>query len=103
MLCSNIFGDIISDECATITGSMGMLPSQAETKATLFRQYEPGGRQRVLQISQARTSQPSRTNLLAALMLRYSLAKKRQHKILKQRYLKASKELTADQQATNKR
>ena len=25
MLCSNIFGDIISDECAMITGSMGML------------------------------------------------------------------------------
>lgn len=27
ILCSNLFGDIISDECAMITGSMGMLPS----------------------------------------------------------------------------
>lgn len=27
LLCSNIFGDIISDEAAMITGSMGMLPS----------------------------------------------------------------------------
>lgn len=27
MLCSNIFGDILSDECAMITGSMGLLPS----------------------------------------------------------------------------
>ncbi|MGQ7110601.1 isocitrate/isopropylmalate family dehydrogenase, partial [Escherichia sp. TWPC-MK] len=27
LLCSNLFGDILSDECAMITGSMGMLPS----------------------------------------------------------------------------
>ena len=27
LLCSNIFGDIIFDEAAMITGSMGMLPS----------------------------------------------------------------------------
>ncbi|CAA2930561.1 3-isopropylmalate dehydrogenase [Arsenophonus endosymbiont of Bemisia tabaci Q2] len=27
LLCSNIFGDIISDECAIITGSMRLLPS----------------------------------------------------------------------------
>ncbi len=27
LLCSNLFGDILSDECAMITGSKGMLPS----------------------------------------------------------------------------
>ena len=27
MLCSNLFGDIVSDECAMMTGSMGLLPS----------------------------------------------------------------------------
>ena len=27
MLCGNMFGDIISDEAAMLTGSLGMLPS----------------------------------------------------------------------------
>ena len=27
LLCGNMFGDIISDECAMLTGSMGLLPS----------------------------------------------------------------------------
>ena len=36
LLCSNIFGDIISDEAAMITGSMGMLPS-AKLKRRRFR------------------------------------------------------------------
>ena len=27
MLCNNIFGDILSDEAAMLTGSIGMLPS----------------------------------------------------------------------------
>ncbi|GAK18413.1 LOW QUALITY PROTEIN: 3-isopropylmalate dehydrogenase [Vibrio sp. JCM 19053] len=42
MLCSNIFGDIISDECAMITGSMGMLPS-ASLNESKFGLYEPAG------------------------------------------------------------
>ncbi|WIF24789.1 isocitrate/isopropylmalate family dehydrogenase [Enterobacter hormaechei] len=49
LLCSNLFGDILSDECAMITGSMGMLPS-----ASLNEECWPvrtGGR-----ISQVKTS-----------------------------------------------
>lgn len=42
LLCSNIFGDIISDECAMITGSMGMLPS-AGLNESGFGLYEPAG------------------------------------------------------------
>jgi 3-isopropylmalate dehydrogenase len=42
MLCSNLFGDIISDECAMITGSMGLLPS-ASINGDGFGLYEPAG------------------------------------------------------------
>jgi 3-isopropylmalate dehydrogenase len=40
LLCSNLFGDILSDECAMITGSMGMLPS-ASLNEQGFGLYEP--------------------------------------------------------------
>ncbi|AEO08937.1 3-isopropylmalate dehydrogenase (plasmid) [Buchnera aphidicola str. Ak (Acyrthosiphon kondoi)] len=42
LLCSNLFGDIISDECAIITGSIGMLPS-ASLNEKNFGLYEPAG------------------------------------------------------------
>lgn len=42
LLCSNLFGDIISDECAMITGSIGMLPS-ASLNERNFGLYEPAG------------------------------------------------------------
>jgi len=42
ILCSNLFGDIISDECAAITGSIGMLPS-ASINEKGFALYEPAG------------------------------------------------------------
>lgn len=42
LLCSNLFGDILSDECAMITGSMGMLPS-ASLNEQDFGLYEPAG------------------------------------------------------------
>ncbi|WP_343189274.1 3-isopropylmalate dehydrogenase (plasmid) [Buchnera aphidicola (Chaitoregma tattakana)] len=42
ILCSNIFGDIISDECAAIIGSIGMLPS-ASINENKFGLYEPSG------------------------------------------------------------
>lgn len=42
MLCSNLFGDIISDECAMITGSMGLLPS-ASINGDGYGMYEPAG------------------------------------------------------------
>lgn len=42
LLCSNLFGDILSDECAMITGSIGMLPS-ASLNIKNFGLYEPAG------------------------------------------------------------
>ena len=42
LLCSNLFGDILSDECAMITGSMGMLPSASLNEAG-FGLFEPAG------------------------------------------------------------
>ena len=49
LLCGNMFGDILSDEAAMITGSLGMLPSaslNAETGGSdgrVFGLYEPAG------------------------------------------------------------
>ena len=42
LLCSNLFGDILSDECAMITGSMGLLPS-ASLNESGFGLFEPAG------------------------------------------------------------
>lgn len=42
LLCSNIFGDIISDLCAVISGSIGLLPS-ASLNEKGFGLYEPAG------------------------------------------------------------
>ncbi|MBI9101857.1 MAG: 3-isopropylmalate dehydrogenase [Spirochaetales bacterium] len=42
MLCGNMFGDIVSDECAMLTGSMGMLAS-ASLNEKNFGLYEPAG------------------------------------------------------------
>ncbi|MBL4829131.1 MAG: 3-isopropylmalate dehydrogenase [Aliivibrio sp.] len=71
MLCSNIFGDIISDECAMITGSMGMLPS-ASLNQSQFGLYEPAGGS-APDIAGKNIANPVAQILSAALMLRYSL------------------------------
>ncbi len=70
MLCSNIFGDIISDECAMITGSMGMLPS-ASLNESKFGLYEPAGGS-APDIAGKNIANPVAQILSAALMLRYS-------------------------------
>ena len=72
MLCSNIFGDILSDECAMITGSMGMLPS-ASMNESKFGLYEPAGGS-APDIAGKNIANPVAQILSAALMLRYSLA-----------------------------
>ncbi len=71
MLCSNIFGDIISDECAMITGSMGMLPS-ASLNESKFGLYEPAGGS-APDIAGKNIANPVAQILSAALMLRYNL------------------------------
>ena len=40
ILCENMFGDILSDEAAMLTGSLGMLPSASLAEGT-FGMYEP--------------------------------------------------------------
>lgn len=70
LLCSNIFGDIISDECAMITGSMGMLPS-ASLNEKGFGLYEPAGGS-APDIAGKNIANPIAQILSAAMMLRYS-------------------------------
>ena len=71
MLCSNMFGDILSDECAMITGSMGMLPSASLGEGG-FGLYEPAGGS-APDIAGKNIANPVAQILSAALMLRYSL------------------------------
>lgn len=71
MLCGNMFGDIISDECAMITGSMGLLPS-ASISETGFGLYEPAGGS-APDIAGKGIANPIAQILSAALMLRHSL------------------------------
>ena len=70
LLCSNIFGDIISDEAAMITGSMGMLPS-ASLNEDGFGLYEPAGGS-APDIAGKNIANPIAQILSAAMMLRYS-------------------------------
>lgn len=70
LLCGNMFGDIISDECAMITGSMGLLPS-ASINQTRFGLYEPAGGS-APDIAGRGIANPIAQILSAAMMLRYS-------------------------------
>lgn len=71
MLCSNLFGDILSDICAMITGSMGLLPSASLNEAG-FGMYEPAGGT-APDIAGKGIANPIAQILSAALMLRHSL------------------------------
>ncbi|MFC4701924.1 3-isopropylmalate dehydrogenase [Glaciecola siphonariae] len=71
MLCSNLFGDILSDECAIITGSMGLLPS-ASINADGFGMYEPAGGS-APDIAGKGIANPIAQILSAAMMLKFSL------------------------------
>lgn len=71
LLCSNIFGDIISDECAMLTGSMGMLPSGSFNESK-FGLYEPAGGS-APDIAGKGVANPLAQILSAAMMLRHSL------------------------------
>ncbi|CUX97299.1 3-isopropylmalate dehydrogenase [Candidatus Hoaglandella endobia] len=71
ILCSNLFGDILSDECAMITGSMGMLPS-ASLNEQGFGLYEPAGGS-APDIAGKNLANPVAQILSTAMLLRYSL------------------------------
>lgn len=70
MLCSNLFGDILSDELAMLTGSMGLL-SSASLNANGFGLYEPAGGS-APDIAGKGIANPIAQILSAALMLRHS-------------------------------
>jgi 3-isopropylmalate dehydrogenase len=70
MLCDNMFGDIISDECAMLTGSMGLLAS-ASMNAAGFGLYEPAGGS-APDIAGKGIANPIAQILSTAMMLRYS-------------------------------
>ena len=71
MLCGNMFGDIISDECAMITGSMGLLAS-ASLNEKGFGLYEPAGGS-APDIAGKGIANPIAQILSVAMMLRFSL------------------------------
>lgn len=71
ILTENMFGDILSDEAAMITGSIGMLPS-ASLNDTSFGLYEPSGGS-APDIAGKNIANPIATVLSASMMLRYSL------------------------------
>jgi len=75
MLCGNMFGDIISDEAAMLTGSMGLLPS-ASLNQDNFGLYEPAGGS-APDIAGQGIANPIAEILSAALMLRYSFGLER--------------------------
>lgn len=70
LLCDNMFGDILSDEAAMITGSIGMLPS-ASLNGTGFGLYEPAGGS-APDIAGKGIANPIAQILSAAMMLKYS-------------------------------
>ncbi len=71
LLCGNMFGDILSDEAAMLTGSMGLLAS-ASLNADGFGLYEPAGGS-APDIAGQGIANPIAEILSAAMMLRYSL------------------------------
>ena len=71
VLCSNLFGDILSDEAAQLTGSIGMLPSASINAETNFGLYEPAGGS-APDIAGKGIANPLAQILSLSLMLRYS-------------------------------
>lgn len=87
LLCSNLFGDILSDECAMITGSMGMLPS-ASLNEQGFGLYEPAGGS-APDIAGKNIANPAAQILSLALLVRYSLKRDDIAKAIEQAVTKA--------------
>jgi len=71
LLCGNMFGDIISDECAMLTGSIGLLAS-ASINENEFGLYEPAGGS-APDIAGRGIANPIAQILSVSLLLRYSL------------------------------
>jgi len=78
IVTGNLFGDILSDEMAMISGSLGMLPSASlgnkNDNGLYFGMYEPSGGS-APDIAGQGVANPIAQILSAAMMLRYSLGK----------------------------
>jgi 3-isopropylmalate dehydrogenase len=70
IVTGNMFGDILSDEAAMLTGSIGMLPS-ASLNSNNFGLYEPSHGS-APDIAGKGIANPLATILSAAMMLRYT-------------------------------
>ena len=70
LLCPNMFGDILSDECASLCGSLGLLPS-ASLGENNFGLYEPAGGT-APDIAGKDIANPIAQILSSALLLRHS-------------------------------
>lgn len=77
ILAENLFGDILSDEVAMLTGSLGMLPSaslgETISGAARFGMYEPSGGS-APDIAGKGIANPIAQILSAAMLLRFSCA-----------------------------
>jgi 3-isopropylmalate dehydrogenase len=71
LLCGNMFGDIVSDQCAMLTGSLGLLAS-ASINEEKFGLFEPAGGS-APDIAGQGIANPIAQILSAAMLLRYSL------------------------------
>ncbi|MCG9754426.1 3-isopropylmalate dehydrogenase [Shewanella insulae] len=107
MLCSNLFGDIISDEIAMLTGSMGLL-SSVSLNSEGFGLYEPAGGS-APDIAGQGIANPIAQILSAALLLRHSLKEEAAAKAIEDAVAKALSDgyltgelLSADQRDTAK-
>lgn len=96
VLCSNMFGDILSDECAMITGSMGLLAS-ASLASGSFGLYEPAGGS-APDIAGQGIANPIAQVLSMALMLRHSFGEENAAQAVEKAVAKALKDevVTAD-------
>ena len=80
LLAGNMFGDILSDECAMLTGSMGLLPSASIAESS-FGLYEPAGGS-APDIAGKGIANPIAQILSVALMLRYSFKQEKAAKAI---------------------
>lgn len=69
MLAGNLFGDIISDEAAQLTGSLGMLPSASIGKGAIYEPVHGSAPD----IAGQDIANPIASLLTTAMMLKYSL------------------------------
>jgi 3-isopropylmalate dehydrogenase len=86
VVTSNLFGDILSDEAAVLTGSIGMLAS-ASLNEKNFGLYEPAGGS-APDIAGKKIANPIAQILSCAMMLRYSFGLDKEAKMIEDAVIK---------------